>query len=120
MSTTTDAKRHYEIVLIVHPDQSKNIDSMVDRYKTMITEQGGTVHRFEDWGRRHLAYPIQKIYKAHYVLFNIEVSKKTLDDLHYNFRFNDAVLRNLVIGKKTAITGKSKILEQKEMENDNA
>jgi small subunit ribosomal protein S6 len=106
--------RHYEIVLIVHPDQSKNIDSVVDRYKQMIEEDGGVVHRFEDWGRRHLAYPIQKIYKAHYLLFNVEVSQKTLDDLNYNFRFNDTILRNLVVSRKVAITEKSQMLLNKD------
>ncbi len=106
--------RHYEIVVIIHPDQSKQVDVMAEKYKKMITDSDGKVHRFEDWGRKHLSYPIQKIYKAHYLLFNIECNKQTLDDLNYNFRFNDAILRNLIISTKKAITDKSVMLKQQE------
>jgi len=96
--------RHYEITLIVHPDQSSQVSTMIEKYKELITSGGGVVHRDEDWGRKHLAYPIDKIYKAHYLMLNIECDKDTLDKLNYNFRFNDAILRNLIISKKEAIT----------------
>ena len=96
--------RHYEITLIVHPDQSSQVTTMIEKYKELITSGKGIVHRDEDWGRKHLAYPINKIYKAHYLMMNIECDKETLDKLNYNFRFNDAILRNLIISKKEAIT----------------
>jgi len=96
--------RHYEVTLIVHPDQSSQVTTMIEKYKELITSGGGVVHRNEDWGRKHLAYPINKIYKAHYLMMNIECDKETLDKLNYNFRFNDAILRNLIISKKEAIT----------------
>jgi len=96
--------RHYEVTLIVHPDQSSQVTTMIEKYKELITSGGGIVHRDEDWGRKHLAYPINKIYKAHYLMMNIECDKETLDKLNYNFRFNDAILRNLIISKKEAIT----------------
>ena len=96
--------RHYEITLIVHPDQSSQVATMIEKYKELVTSSGGIVHRDEDWGRKHLAYPINKIYKAHYLMINIECDKDTLDKLNYNFRFNDAILRNLIISKKEAIT----------------
>jgi len=96
--------RHYEVTLIVHPDQSSQVATMIEKYKELITTGGGVVHRDEDWGRKHLAYPINKIYKAHYLMMNIECDKETLDKLNYNFRFNDAILRNLIISKKEAIT----------------
>ena len=99
--------RHYEITLIVHPDQSSQVTTMIEKYKEIITTSGGSVHRQEDWGRKHLAYPINKIYKAHYLMMNIECDKETLDKLNYNFRFNDAVLRNLIISKLEAITSPS-------------
>jgi small subunit ribosomal protein S6 len=96
--------RHYEITLIVHPDQSSQVDTMIEKYKEIITSGGGNIHRQEDWGRKHLAYPIKKIYKAHYLMFNVECDKDTLDKLNYNFRFNDAILRNLIISTNGAIT----------------
>ncbi len=96
--------RHYEITLIVHPDQSSQVDTMMSKYKEIITSGGGNVHREEDWGRKHLAYPIKKIYKAHYLMMNIECDQDTLDKLNYNFRFNDAILRNLIISEDSAIT----------------
>ena len=96
--------RHYEVTLIVHPDQSSQVTTMIEKYKELITTGGGVVHRDEDWGRKHLAYPINKIYKAHYLMMNMECDKETLDKLNYNFRFNDAILRNLIISKKEAIT----------------
>ena len=108
--------RHYEITLIVHPDQSSQVDTMMDKYKEIITAAGGQVHREEDWGRKHLAYPIKKIYKAHYLMMNIECDQDTLDKLSYNFRFNDAILRNLVIARKEAITAPSIMMANKDKE----
>ena len=96
--------RHYEIVFLVHPDQSEQVPAMVERYKGMVAAGGGSVHRFEDWGRRQLAYPIAKVHKAHYVLLNVESDKKTLDELTGSFRFSDAVLRHLVVRMDTAVT----------------
>ncbi|SVA39581.1 uncharacterized protein METZ01_LOCUS92435 [marine metagenome] len=96
--------RHYEVTLIVHPDQSSQVSTMIEKYKEIIAAAGGSVHREEDWGRKHLAYPIKKIYKAHYLMMNIECDQETLDKLNHNFRFNDAVLRNLVVSKSEAIT----------------
>jgi small subunit ribosomal protein S6 len=101
--------RHYEIVFMVHPDQSEQVSGMIERYTGSITEAGGTIHRLEDWGRRHLAYPIQKIHKAHYVLMNIECDNETLAELNNTFRFNDAVIRSMVIRTKDAVTGDSAI-----------
>jgi len=108
--------RHYEITLIVHPDQSSQVTTMIEKYKEIITTSGGSVHREEDWGRKHLAYPINKIYKAHYLMMNIECDKETLDKLNYNFRFNDAVLRNLIISKSEAITSPSIMMANTEKE----
>lgn len=99
--------RHYEIVFLVHPDQSDQVPAMIKRYKAMITESGGAVHRLEDWGRRQLAYPINKVHKAHYVLMNIECNDKALAEIETNFRYNDAILRNLVLRRDTAITDPS-------------
>ena len=108
--------RHYEVTLIVHPDQSSQVTTMIEKYKEIITTGGGKVHREEDWGRKHLAYPIKKIYKAHYLMMNIECDQETLDKLNYNFRFNDAVLRNLVISKSEAITSPSIMMINTEKE----
>ena len=96
--------RHYEIVLLVHPDQSEQVPAMVDRYKGIITAGGGQVHRFEDWGRRQVTFPISKVHKAHYILLNIECDQKTLAELTGSFRFSDAVLRNLVVKMDEAVT----------------
>jgi small subunit ribosomal protein S6 len=96
--------RHYEIVFLVHPDQSEQVPAMLERYKSMIAAGGGQVHRLEDWGRRQLAYPLAKVHKAHYVLLNIEIDQKTLTELTGAFRFSDAVLRHIVIGMDAAIT----------------
>ncbi|MCK5727999.1 MAG: 30S ribosomal protein S6 [Methylococcales bacterium] len=101
--------RHYEIVFLVHPDQSSQVSAMIDRYKTTIKEANGTIHRLEDWGRRQLAYPINKIHKAHYVLMNVECDQATLDELESGFRFNDAILRSLTLIKKTAVSEPSPI-----------
>lgn len=110
--------RHYEIIIIVHPNQSAQVSAMMDKYKQLISDDGGQIHRLEDWGRRHLAYPIKKIYKAHYLMLNIECNQQTLDKLNYNFRFNDAILRNLIIAKKTAITEISLMMQAKEREQE--
>ena len=96
--------RHYEVVVLVHPDQSEQVPAMLERYKGMVTAGGGAVHRVEDWGRRQLAYPIAKVHKAHYVLMNIETDQKTLAELNGAFRFSDAVLRHLVTSESKAIT----------------
>jgi small subunit ribosomal protein S6 len=104
--------RHYEIVFIVHPDQSEQVPAMVERYKTLITSRGGQIHRLEDWGRRQLAYPIQKIHKAHYVLMNIESDGETLAELEHGFKFNDAVLRNLIIKVDRAETSPSPMMKE--------
>lgn len=96
--------RHYEIVFLVHPDQSEQVSAMVERYRTLITESNGNIHRLEDWGRRQLAYPINKLHKAHYVMMNIECDAKTLAELESIFRFNDAILRHLTIRCDKAIT----------------
>jgi small subunit ribosomal protein S6 len=101
--------RHYEIVFLVHPDQSEQVPAMVERYTNLVTEDGGQVHRLEDWGRRQLAYPINKIHKAHYVLMNIECSDSVLSELNDTFRYNDAIIRNLVIRRKEAVTDVSPI-----------
>ena len=108
--------RHYEVTLIVHPDQSSQVTTMIEKYIELITSSGGIVHRDEDWGRKHLAYPINKIYKAHYLMMNIECDKETLDKLNYNFRFNDAILRNLIISKKEAITEPSIMVTEADKE----
>ncbi len=99
--------RHYEVVFLVHPDQSEQVPAMVERYTGMVKEAGGQIHRLEDWGRRQLAYPINKIHKAHYILLNIECGQKTLNELEEAFRYNDAVIRNLIIRRDEAITEES-------------
>ncbi|NOU23975.1 MAG: 30S ribosomal protein S6 [Methylotenera sp.] len=104
--------RHYELVFIVHPDQSEQVPAMIERYRTLITASGGTVHRLEDWGRRQLAYQIQKIHKAHYVLMNIECNLEVLAELEHGFKFNDAVLRHLLISKKAAVTAPSPMMKE--------
>ena len=103
--------RHYELVFVVHPDQSEQVPAMIEKYTATITGQGGKVHRLEDWGRRQLAYPIEKIAKAHYVLMNIECGQAELDELEHAFRFNDAVLRHLVVKMTKAQTGPSPMLK---------
>lgn len=104
--------RHYEVVFLVHPDQSEQVPGMIERYTQLMVESGGNVHRIEDWGRRQLAYPINKIHKAHYVMMNIECGGEALEELSTLFRYNDAVLRNLVIKRKEAVTEESLILKQ--------
>jgi small subunit ribosomal protein S6 len=104
--------RHYEIVFIVHPDQSEQVPAMIERYRAQITGNGGNIHRLEDWGRRQLAYPIQKVHKAHYVLMNIECGQEVLEELEHGFKFNDAVLRHLTIATKTAVTAPSPMMKE--------
>ncbi|MGB7816846.1 MAG: 30S ribosomal protein S6 [Methylotenera sp.] len=104
--------RHYEVVFIVHPDQSEQVPAMIERYRTLVTASGGAMHRLEDWGRRQLAYPIQKIHKAHYVLMNIECSLEALAELEHGFKFNDAVLRHLTMSTKTAMTAPSPMMKE--------
>ncbi|HET6602641.1 MAG TPA: 30S ribosomal protein S6 [Xanthomonadaceae bacterium] len=106
--------RHYEIVFLVHPDQSEQVPAMIERYTGAITEGGGSVHRLEDWGRRQLAYPIENLVKAHYVMLNIECGQAVLDDLVSTFRFNDAILRHLVIKRDEAVTEQSPIMKSKD------
>ena len=110
--------RHYEVVFLVHPDQSEQVPAMVDRYRKLIEEDGGAIHRLEDWGRRQLAYPINKVHKAHYVLMNIECGQEVLDGLKSAFRFNDAVLRDLVISRKGADTEPSFLAKSKDDRDD--
>ena len=104
--------RHYEICFIVHPDQSEQVPGMVERYRAIVGAKGGSIHRLEDWGRRQLAYPIQKIHKAHYVLINIECDGETLNELEHSFKFNDAVLRHLTVKMKAAVVAPSPMMKE--------
>ena len=104
--------RHYEICFIVHPDQSEQVPAMVDRYSSMIQSGNGRIHRLEDWGRRQLTYPIQKMHKAHYVLMNVECSEPTLEELEHAFKFSDAVLRHLIIRRDEAVTAASPMMKE--------
>ena len=104
--------RHYEICFIVHPDQSEQVPGMVERYRSIVTTKGGSIHRLEDWGRRQLAYPIQKIHKAHYVLMNIECDGETLNELEHSFKFNDVVLRHLIVKMKAAVVAPSPMMKE--------
>jgi len=106
--------RHYEIVFMVHPDQSDQVQAMVDRYRAMIEEDGGKIHRLEDWGRRQLAYPINKVHKAHYVLMNVECSQAVLEEMQSAFRFNDAVIRNLIIQRDGPETEPSPLIRSRD------
>jgi small subunit ribosomal protein S6 len=116
--------RHYEVVFIVHPDQSEQVPAMIERYRTLITGNKGNIHRLEDWGRRQLAYPINKIHKAHYVLMNIECDQETLAELELGFKFNDAVLRHLTFSTKAAVTEASPMMKEEKsksvLSNDSA
>ena len=113
--------RHYEILFLVHPDQSEQVPAMVEKYVAAIKKDDGVVHRLEDWGRRQLAYPINKIHKAHYILMNIECGQKTLDDIKTNFRFNDAIIRNLILARDAAVTEPSALVRKsKDKDSDKA
>lgn len=111
--------RHYEIVFIVHPDQSEQVPAMIERYKTLLTNGGSHIHRLEDWGRRQLAYSVQKIHKAHYVLMNIECDQATLDELEHAFKFNDAVIRHLTIKMDNAVTESSPMMKEEKSKSIN-
>jgi small subunit ribosomal protein S6 len=104
--------RHYEVVFIVHPDQSEQVPAMIERYRAMVTARSGQIHRLEDWGRRQLAYPIAKVHKAHYVLLNIECEQDTLAELEHAFKFNDAVLRHLIVATKEAVVAPSPMMRE--------
>ncbi|KTD63928.1 30S ribosomal protein S6 [Legionella spiritensis] len=104
--------RHYEIVFLVHPDQSEQVPAMIERYEGIITKHAGVIHRKEDWGRRQLAYPIKEVHKAHYILMNIECNQESLDELKNAFKFNDAILRELIINRKHAITTESMLMKK--------
>lgn len=106
--------RHYEIVFLVHPDQSEQVGQMIERYKILIAEHGGKIHRLEDCGRHNLAYPIEKLHKAHYVLLNIEANDKLMNELSHAFKFSDAILRSLIINKKRAVTEASVLAQSKQ------
>ena len=106
--------RHYEIVFMVHPDQSEQVPGMIERYTGTLTTDGGKIHRLEDWGRRQLAYPIEKLHKAHYVLMNVEATQEAINELEDNFRFNDAVIRSLIMRTKHAVTETSPMLKAKD------
>ncbi len=110
--------RHYEVVFLVHPDQSSQVPTMIDRYKAIVEQDGGHMHRLEDWGRRQLAYSINKVHKAHYVLMNIECDQKALAEIENAFRFNDAVIRNLVLTRKQAITKPSPMMREERKKSD--
>ncbi len=112
--------KHYEIVFLVHPDQSEQVPAMIERYRSTIEGHEGTIHRLEDWGRRQLAYPINKIHKAHYVLMNVECNKEALGELESAFRFNDAVIRNLIVSMKTAVTDPSPLVRVKDERRDDS
>ena len=112
--------RHYEIVFLVHPDQSDQVPAMVKKYSGIVSSKGGKIHRDEDWGRRQLAYPINKIHKAHYILMNIECDKDVINELSSNFKFNDAVIRNMILKRKSAISEKSSILLDDEDSDKNS
>jgi len=106
--------RHYEVVFIVHPDQSEQVPGMIERYRQMVTGGGGTIHRLEDWGRRQLTNPIQKVHKAHYVLMNVECGNETLNEMEHAFKFNDAVLRHLVVQMSGPVTAPSQMMKEEQ------
>ncbi|VAW43874.1 SSU ribosomal protein S6p [hydrothermal vent metagenome] len=110
--------RHYEVIFLVHPDQSEQVPAMLERYRTLIEQSGGSIHRLEDWGRRQLAYLINKVHKAHYILMNIECGQEALDELENAFYYNDAVLRSMVVKQKTALTEPSVMLAKKDEKFD--
>ena len=108
--------RHYEILILIHPGQSEQVPGMISRYTDLIKQDAGIVHRLEDWGRRQLAYPINKLHKAHYVLMNIECNQKVLDELNNAFKFNDAIIRNLVLSRREAVTSMSPLFKRDDQE----
>ena len=112
--------KHYEVVFLVHPDQSEQVPAMIERYRSTIESQGGTIHRLEDWGRRQLAYPINKVHKAHYVLMNVECPIEAMKEIESAFRFNDAVIRNLILTTKEAVTEPSPLVKSKDERRDDS
>lgn len=110
--------KHYEVVFLVHPDQSEQVPAMIERYRSTIESQGGTIHRLEDWGRRQLAYPINKVHKAHYVMMNVECPTEAMQEIESAFRFNDAVIRNMILSVKEAITEPSPLVKSKDERRD--
>lgn len=114
MKQSNDTQRHYEVVFLVHPDQSEQVPAMIERYTNLITQRSGKVHRLEDWGRRPLAYPINKVMKAHYVLMNIECDQAAIDELSDNFRYNDAVIRNMILRVNRPVTEPSPISKDRD------
>ncbi len=116
--STSITQRHYELVLLVHPDQSEQVPGMIERYSAIVTNKGGNVHRVEDWGRRQLAFPIVKVSKAHYILLNIECSQSEIEELEHSFRFNDAVIRHLCVRNKTIPNGPSPMMASVQKEAD--
>jgi len=110
--------KHYEVVFLVHPDQSEQVPAMIERYRSTIESQGGSIHRLEDWGRRQLAYPINKVHKAHYVMMNVECPTEAMQEIESAFRFNDAVIRNLILSVKEAITEPSPLVKSKDERRD--
>ncbi len=112
--------KHYEVVFLVHPDQSEQVPAMIERYRSTIESQGGAIHRLEDWGRRQLAYPINKVHKAHYVLMNVECPTEAMQEIESAFRFNDAVIRNLILTTKEAVTEPSPLVKSKEERRDDS
>ncbi len=118
MKQQAETMRHYEVVFLVHPDQSEQVPAMIERYSHLITQHKGKIHRLEDWGRRPLAYPINKVMKAHYVLMNIECNQAAVDELSENFRYNDAVIRNMVLRTKSAVTEPSPVSKEREGRGD--
>ncbi len=118
MKTASENMRHYEVVFLVHPDQSEQVPAMIERYTNLISQHKGKIHRLEDWGRRSLAYPIDKVMKAHYVLMNIECNQVAIDELSDSFRYNDAVIRNMVLRVERAITEASPMMKEKDMRGE--
>lgn len=114
MKKTADNMRHYEVVFLVHPDQSEQVPAMIERYSNLIAQHKGKIHRLEDWGRRPLAYPINKVMKAHYVLMNIECDQATLDEISDNFRYNDAVIRNMILRTNRPVSEPSPIVKERD------
>ncbi len=110
--------RHYEVVFLVHPDQSEQVPAMIERYRSTIESSGGAIHRLEDWGRRQLAYPINKVHKAHYILMNVECTPETMGEVESAFRFNDAVIRNMILSMKEAVTEPSLLVKAKDERDD--
>jgi len=120
MANKRTGLRHYEVVFLIHPDQEDQVQNMIDRYRKIITDDKGKIHRFENWGRKPLAYPIERLHKAHYILMNVEATPAAILELESAFKFNDAIIRNLIISMKHAVTDVSPMLKMKEKEERRA